>query len=259
MIALLTPLFQGDWAAYGETLVCQASSPPDAIGLSRLIHDGALLDDVMRRHAAHLGVAGDDLRAAASTWSLAYLWALLPPVTAAASVLQHGFPMRAEDISVSLDKAGTPVRFHIRHEGRAMPGTPTSVRYDALLSAHLEPLFQAIGLRTKLARKILWGNAARYLEVVLDQVLALTGDAEHVAADRRVLLQQATWPDGRPNLLHAPQRHSVGTEHGRIVPITLHRQCCLSYLLPGQNYCGACPLSPEHGRARGQADSQTFA
>jgi ferric iron reductase protein FhuF len=259
MIPLLTPLFQGDWAPLGETLACAAQWPADAVPVSRLVDDPALLGEALRRHATHLGVTGGDLRAASSTWSLAYLWALLPPVSAAASVLQHRFPMRAEDVAVSLDASGTPARFHVLRDGDGMPGTPAVTRYGPLLAAHLGPLFQAIAAQTRLAPKILWGNAARYLDVVFDQALALTGHAAHVAADRQALLQQATWPDGRPNPLHAPQRTSVDLAHGQAVPVTLHRQCCLSYLLPGQGYCGACPLSPEHVRNAPRHDPESVA
>ena len=44
---------------------------------------------------------------------------------------------------------------------------------------------------------------------------------------------------------------SIAIEDGAATTITLHRQCCLFYRLPGQGYCGACPLAPEHRRATG--------
>lgn len=246
MIPLLAPLFQGELAVHGETLDCAPRWPAGALPISRLAGNDPLLGDTIRRYAAHLGVTGNDLRAAASAWSLEYLWALLPAVTAAATVLQHGFPMRADDVALSLDDDGTPVRFHIMHEGRTMPGTPPAVRYSPLLDGHLAPLFKAINQQTRLAQKILWGNTARYLEVILDEALALTGNAGHVATDREALLQHPTRPDGHPNPLFSRQRRSIHAENGVATPITLHRQCCLLYRLPGEGYCGACPLAPEH-------------
>lgn len=254
MIPLLAPLFQGEWTSYGETLACAPHWPPEAIPVSSLSSDDTVLGDAIRHYAAHLGVTNKDLRATASAWSLEYLWALLPPVAAAASVLQHGFPVRADEVAVSLNETGAPVRIHIRHEGRPLPGTPTATRYDTLLDAHLEPLFNALGRHTRIATKILWANAARYLEVVIDHALALTGNAPAIAADREALLQHATRPDGRPNPLYARQRTSVRIEDGKTVPITLYRQCCLFYRLPGQDYCGSCPLSPEHRQATRQRD-----
>lgn len=250
MIPLLAPLFQGELAAHAETLDCAARWPAGSIPVSRLASGDPLLGDVLRRYAAHLGVTGSDLRAAASAWSLDYLWALLPAVSAAASVLQHCFPMHPDDVALSLNDAGAPVCFHITHEGRAMPGSPTAARYDSLLDGHLAPLFKAIGGQTRLAQKILWGNAARYLEAILDQALALTGHAGHIATDRETLLQYPTRADGQPNPLYGRQRISTHVENGVAASITLYRQCCLLYRLPGQGYCGACPLAPEHRKAR---------
>jgi len=208
VIPLLTPLFQGEWAPLGEALACSPRWPPDAIQVSHLIRDDRLLASAIRQHARRRGVTGDDLRAAASAWSMDYLWALLPPVAAAASVLQHGFPMRAEQVAVELDGSGTPTRFHIALEGRSMAGEPTAVRYGPLLWHHLEPLFAAIARQTRLPQKILWANAARYLQTILEQALALTGDAPHVAADLHALLHEPHWPDQHRNPLYARQREA---------------------------------------------------
>lgn len=84
MIPLLMPLFQGEWMPYGETLACATRWPCDTIPVSRLIRDEMELGEAIRLHARHRGVIGKDLRAVASVWSLEYLWALLPPVVAAA-------------------------------------------------------------------------------------------------------------------------------------------------------------------------------
>lgn len=243
---LLSPLFRGEWATYGEALVCSAHGPAGALQVSRLIRDEPLLADLIRQHARHLGIKGDDLRAAASAWSMDYLSALLPPVAAAASVLQHVFPMRAEHVAVELNDAGTPTRFHIAQVGASMAGEPMAVRYGPLLWHHLEPLFAAITRQTRLPEKILWANAARYVQIILDQALALTGNAPHVAADHRALLNEPRWPDGRPNPLYARQRETRRIEDGAPVTIRLHRQCCLYYRLPGHSFCGACPLDPLH-------------
>ena len=246
MIPLLTPLFQGEWAPLGEALACAPRWPPDAIQVSHLIRDDRLLASAIRQHARRRGVTGEDLRAAASAWSMDYLWALLPPVAAAASVLQHGFPMRADQVAVELDGTGTPTRFHIAREGSSMAGEPAAVRYGPLLWHHLEPLFAAIARQTHLPQKILWANAARYLQTILEQALALTGDAPHVAADQHALLHEPHWPDHQRNPLYARQREARRIEDGTPVTIRLHRQCCLYYRLPGHGYCGACPLDPQH-------------
>lgn len=246
MIPLLAPLFQGDWTAYADKLSCAAEWPAGTVPVAHLLGCGPLLGATMLRYAAHRNVSGNDLRAAASAWSLEYLWALLPATAAAASVLQHVFPMRAEDVALSLNDFGAPIRFHIRHEGCAAPASPPAVRYGPLLDAHLDPIFKAISRQTRVTLKILWGNTARYLEAILDQALVLTGNAERIALDKQILLQRPVRPDGSPNPLFGRQRISARNEDRATTPLLLHRQCCLFYRLPGQSYCGACPLAPEH-------------
>ena len=251
MIPMLAPLFTGDWAEEGEALACADAWPVDAIPVSRLIDDAALLQDVLAQHARYRRVTGTDLRAAASAWSLSYLWTLLPAVVAAASILQHRFPVHADDMAVSFDKDGAATRFHIRHLGDALPGTSTQERYEPLLADHLDPLFAALRAQTRVASKILWGNAARYLESVLEHGLQRTGGAAHIAADHHALLQCAVNEEGSTNPLHGVRRRSSAVQGGVVTPVRLHRQCCLYYLLPGEGYCGLCPLAPEHRRGAG--------
>ncbi|GLS06336.1 ferric iron reductase FhuF [Chitiniphilus shinanonensis] len=241
MIPLLQPLFRGDWAAYAEPLVC-APPPADAIPLARLLDDGDLLDDILARQARRRGVVGPDRRAVASAWAMDYLWALLPGAAAAASVLQHCFPLAPDEVSLRCDADGTPLTFYLPHEGHALPGSETLTRYGPLLHRHLAPLFDALAARARLPRKIAWGSAARYLEGILDQALGQIGPLPQLLADRALLLAQPMWPDGARNPMHARQR-SVPCPNGGPAPFTLHRQCCLYYLLPGEGYCGACPLA----------------
>ncbi|MFM9926619.1 siderophore-iron reductase FhuF [Variovorax sp. H27-G14] len=271
MIALLEPLFRGDLAPHGEALQCAPHPPAGALRVADLVRSPDLLGRVLRQHAAHLGVAGADLRAVASAWSLRYLGTLLPPTAAAASVLQHVFPMAADQVWVRLDAHAHPLSFHIRELGRPQRGASTQARYSALLREHLEPLFSALRHLTGIATKILWGNAARNLEPVLDQALALTGGAAPIANDRQQLLHNPAWGAGSPssneangadaadaadafeavemvwaNPLPGPQREIRVRFQGRDQAVKLHRQCCLLHLLPGEGYCGVCPLSPKH-------------
>lgn len=243
MIPLLAPLFSGAWAPYGETLICEEEPPADAIPIAALVSDDRLLLRLLTVYAQHLGVVGGDLRAVASAWSYTYLWALLPPVTAAASVLQHCFPMRAADVALGVSEAGNPAQFYIAQEGSRLPRASTQARYSALLDAHLAPLFCAIARQTGLPPKILWGNTARYLESIFEQLLALTGDAATIVADKNALLGVSRQADGRVNPLYGRQRRVISKDG---VTSALHRQCCLFYRLPGRDYCEACPLAPEH-------------
>lgn len=243
MIPLLQPIFQGDWAPHGETLQC-ATAPPEALLVADLVARPGLLADVIARHAVHLGVTGPDRRAVASAWSLDYLWTLLPPVVAAASLLQHRFPVDMARIALVLDDDAHPVRFHIDELGEPMPGTGTVERYSPLLHRHLQPLFSALHRETRVAEKILWANTARYLGEILEQGLALAGPLPPLVADQAMLLERGAWPDDRRNPMLALPRRTACDAAGQTVP--LHRHCCLYYLLPEQAYCGGCPLAPQH-------------
>lgn len=252
MIPLLAPIFRGEWAVYGETLACAPQPPTGAVQVAELIARPELLAALLQQHARHRRVRRPDLRPVASAWSMHYLNALLPPVAAAASLLQHEFPMAPERAWISFEDGAVPQRFHITHEGHARPGTDTAARYTALLFEHLGPLFAQLTRLTRIAPKILWGNAARYLEPVLQQGLLLSGHAPSIAKDLDHLLHQPRWGCA-DNPLFAVQRKVVRMQSGTPAPVTLHRQCCLYYLLPEEGYCGACPLAPEFRKARDRA------
>jgi len=246
VIALLEPLFRGELAPIGERLVCAPEVPCEALRVSDLVKSEALLADVLNRHAAVHRVTDGDLRAVASAWSLEYLSVLLPPLVAGASVFHHGFPAAASQMWVRFDGRGEPVDFHVRELGVPQHGADTAQRYAPLLWQHLSPLFSAIARLTRIAPKILWGNAARILEPILDRGVALTGGVASLVRDREHLLHAATWAHGAANPLHGRQREVVRPQDGRAVRVKLHRQCCLNHLLPGEGYCSICPLAPQH-------------
>ena len=255
MIPLLAPIFRGELAPLGERLACADAVPADAVRVADLVASRVRLLEVLQLQARFRHSTGDDLRAVASAWILDYLEALLPPVVAAASVLHHVFPVTADQIWLRLNASGGPVSFHIRQLGAACPGTRTAERYAPLLQHHLAPLFSALSSLTRLAPKILWGNAARHLEPILGQALALTGGSEPIAQDIAYLLQSPAWPHAaeggaeageRSNPLFGRQREIRLVHEGRHTSFRLHRQCCLYYLLPHETHCNACPLSPAY-------------
>lgn len=246
MIPILEPIFRGPWAAYGESLACSPCPPPHALPVTRLLAGPEVLDELLQRHAAHLG--STDLRPVASAWSLHYLWALLPPVVAAASLLRHAFAVQPGQMWVEFDADGEARRFHVADSGRPCPQGDSTACYEALLWQHLALLFEAVGRRARLPAKILWGNAARYLDSIFEQGLLLSRQADAVARDRERLLEQPAWPDGRANPLYSRARQVLQEAPGGATRLTLHRQCCLYYLLPGEGYCVACPLAPQYRR-----------
>lgn len=258
MIELLKPLFRGELAALGETLVCGDPAAPGLQPLAALLASPAALDALLARHAAFRRC--DDLRPVASAWMLDYAGVLLPAVVAGASVLQHLFPVAAGSVALQLDGHARVRAVVIPTLGHAAPGQDSASRYGPLLDGHLAPLIARLSERARLPEKLLWGSVSRWLEPILEQAAAAASGlpplAALVAADHAYLLEQEKWPDGRCNPLFGRRKHAApqgGQPGGHDKPMLLHRQCCLYYRLPGESHCGACPLSPALRRARGAA------
>ncbi|MGC4060224.1 MAG: siderophore-iron reductase FhuF [Aquabacterium sp.] len=253
LIAKLAPLFEGEWAPFAETLACVPRPPEPAVRVADILNpELGMLADILQRQAKYQ--CTPDLRPVASAWSLYYLWALLPPMIAGSTVLQHGFPTAPEEMWLTMSKDGIPECFYILHEGQSMSGQDTMARHGGLLTQHLQPLFSALTRASKLAPKLLWGNAARYLDNIFEQALMLTDQAPHVAQDRAVLLGNPKWPNGQHNPMYGQQKEIDAMEEpsGRL---RLHRQCCLYYLLPRESYCTACPLAPRLRPISNRADA----
>ncbi|UTY59435.1 siderophore-iron reductase FhuF [Massilia sp. erpn] len=255
MIPLLEPLFLGEMRSYGESLSCAPQFPPSALPVAQLLSEPELLTRQLHSSAARFEL--QDLRPVASDWGNRYLGALLPPLVAAATLLHHRFPAGAGEMAVSLEPHGAVTGFHILSLGESLPEADTEERYDALLRGHLAPLFAQLSRQSGLAQKVLWGNAVRWLNFLFDaaQGLALAHGEQHVAAvaaDRAQLLNGALWA-GEENPLYmrrrrAPAKPGEKADADGLVP--LHSQCCLYHLLPGQSYCGACPLDPVRVRSK---------
>lgn len=249
MIPMLAPLFQGEWAPFGAGLSC-LPPPPGAIRLDRLIAEPEHLAALLRRHAAHLGT--DDLRPVSTGWLLDYCWLLLPPFAAAATLLQHRLPLRPDQTWLTADADGHPERLYLAHDGAALPGTAAGTRYGELVYQHLPPLIAALARHGRVPERLLWGNAARRLDAVFEQILLAAAHLPHCRQDADALLHQAAWPDGRTNPFHSPRQRrrlppgSAAADAATVAE--LHRECCLCYMLPGQEYCSACPLDPANRR-----------
>lgn len=257
MIELLTPIFQGTLAHHGEGLICSETAGSQAHRLADLLDEPEKIDDILMRRARYFEY--DDLRPVAAVWLLKYITLLVPPVAAAATVLEHGFPVGPKDISVMVDDDAAPVGFVIPHLGASVSGLDTQSRYAPLLQEHLEPLIAYLAMRTRVPAKILWGNASRRLETLLNLAQQLTAyppeTAKRAANDKEFLLERRTWPDGQRNPMFGHKRQATRITEDGEVPVRLHRQCCLVYRLPGKGYCGLCPLSPEFRKRKGAASN----
>lgn len=246
MMKVLAPIFRGEWEPYGAALSC-AQAPPQAPTLASLIQQPALLKAVLSDHAHHCG--SDDPRPVTSAWSRSYLEALLPPVVVAATLLRHRFEIAPEHIRLEFDAAGAVRRIYLPDQGMPHMSDSFAQRYHALLDHHLAPLFGALAGMSGVSLKILWGNAARYIDSVLLHASPLEpqiGLLGLVASDRHQLLDNPLRANGERNPLYTRPRRATLIEDGTNITHTLHRQCCLVYLMPDREFCECCPLDPRY-------------
>ncbi|NRR28589.1 siderophore-iron reductase FhuF [Oxalobacteraceae bacterium] len=255
MMDVLTPVFRGEWEPYGAA-VCCTPPPPKAMTLATLLTAPALLAAALQAYARHCG--SSDLRPVASAWSRHYLDALLAPAVVAATLLRHRFALHHDQVWLELDENGALRRFYLPDQGRPHDSTNVGARYDTLLYQHLAPLFAALARLSGVAPKILWGNAARSIDSILSHIApfeSAIGQPGLAAHDRQVLLDSPLGANGERNPLYsrprfAPLPGAALNDHGEPVTLTLHRQCCLVYLMPPQDYCEACPLDPQYCKKR---------
>lgn len=243
MIPLLAPIFEGDWRRYGERVSCDPALFARATPLDALLRDDALLDALLDRAARRWDGADTraDPRAVASAWTLDYFAALLPSVVVAASLLQQRLPLAPAQVGLQHDADGRLRHICLAGSIVNAAGAGTEARYGELVWQHLDPLIGCVARRARLAPRVLWSNALRRMDAIFRRAGAFSPRPELLAADRALLIANPSWPDGRDNpLYHAPEKAAASGAH---------RNCCLYHRLPGETFCGGCPLSAAERRA----------
>lgn len=234
MIEALAPLFIGDFASYRETLVL-ADDPRPSVPLAELLSPEGL-PELLARFAPQQ--PGGDRRALVSEWSKHYFVKLIPPVVAAALVLNRRLPLHIDEIEVVLDARHMPQAFKLRDAGEPFTPGDAFERFAHLHDDNLQPFIQALTSQVKIAPKVLWSNAGNYFEWLLTALARLL--PAPMLADGFTLLQTAQRPDGRRNPLYQPVRY-IELE-GAAMPWRQRRVCCIRYLLPELELCENCPL-----------------
>lgn len=210
--------------------------------------DPGTLEAILDRFAAVRGDA--DRRAVASLWSQWYVGALVPPSVAAGQRLGRILPLAADEVGVVLDdETGQPAAFRLPGEGRVDRAAGPWERFRGLLRGHVGPLVRTLAPLVGLSPDTVWTNAGRYVQWILDEIEP-SPDAEPSVPSARPLLEAECRPDGSANPLHDTIRYVE--EGGRRV--ARRRVCCLQYLLPELEGCGAlCPLPHVRGGSAGPA------
>lgn len=226
MLPELSPFFPGPLRAYGEALTADPA-PPEAIS-------GAALADVdtmaalVRAYGDTLGAG--HLPALASWWARRYCLAVVPAVLVSAVVLERALPIALADIDVSLARDARVDRIHIG-PARTAIGHDFALAIDALVQTNLTPVFHAMA-PLRASPRVLWSHAAEFVQTVGQ---ALCGHPA-VQPSRRAAL--ARWLAQSGPLQPAYRVEVSDDGHAQ----RIRRVCCLNYRLPGEDYCGVCPL-----------------
>lgn len=239
MIDVLAPLFGGDLARFREVLVLRGD-PRDAMAGADFLKP-QILEGLMERFRPEF--VGEDRRGLASLWSGNYFVRLIPPVVAAALLLNRRLPLEMEQLEIVVDTKGVPVAFRLADQGEEFSTTPQNPfeRFQHLIEDNLAPFIQALSLSSGLPEKVLWSNAGNYFEWTLGQLATQTATPA-LLADGEALLKARLTPDGRRNPLYEPIQYvEVAEPSGERSLWRQRRQCCIRYLLPGVELCPNCP------------------
>lgn len=199
----------------------------------RTLLDGPGLDSLIEAFEREHGPA--DRRAVVSYWSLWYFGGLLVPAVAATVAIGEELPLGVEDLAVRLDRsAGRVVGFELPASWKEGPMT-----FDALVVDHVAQVVERLTERYRVGKRLLWVNAAHYIEWTLSELATRAELADEARMARELLLERAEWPGWGRNPLQGAIRYVE--EGGDIV--RRRRVCCLRHMLPSVAGCGdLCPL-----------------
>ncbi|AVA24963.1 MULTISPECIES: siderophore-iron reductase FhuF [unclassified Rhizobium] len=179
-----------------------------------------------------------DRRAIVSLWTLYYFSILTINTALAWLELRRCLPVSLDEVSLCLDReTATPVSFLLPNLGQVRE-LDIHAAIRPLVRQHIEPLANAISHHAHLSGKLLWGNAAGYLDWIIDETGRQSAPA--LAEEGAPLFSDPTFPDGEKNPLCGTLR-SMQDESG--LPFKRRKVCCLRYCLPDIGGCGlSCPL-----------------
>ncbi|MEN2976480.1 siderophore-iron reductase FhuF (plasmid) [Tistrella bauzanensis] len=232
----LLPWLTGDYAGYAGVFAVHGTVDR---GPAVPLAEPAAIGAAVLGFAAPLGPARKV--AAVSQWTKSYFGALILPAVAANLVLDVALPLDPQAMAMVLDGDGRPAGFDVAGDGLPLDAVARAsdcgfVRHAALIDGHLAPMIAAFSAATGVPARMLWSNAADYLDRAARMLVPLARSlpGRQVAAEATAgLLSRADRPDGTPNLLHDPVR--------MVADLRTRKVCCLRYVMPGEAFCGSCP------------------
>lgn len=232
MIPELSHMFQGPFAALGETLSIETAPtlPLGKFCSSPQLHE--TLEIFARRWPE------PDPRVVATQWSKTYFSTLLPAVLLPCLLHDWHLPLSPQTMGIRISSAGAVSGFELASPGAhrdALKEAPG--RFDVLVADHLQPVIEMLASATPLPAKVLWSNAGNVFENVVGRASLLLGPNHQVIQEAKTIMAGRRDPYGRINPLFEPIRYiDNGGEN-----IRQRRICCLRYFTPELGYCKSCP------------------
>lgn len=237
MLKCLSSLFIDDLKPLATPVVCEVENYDSDMNLNELVDNLSQLLLKYKLQFYNNSTYTENKIALISAWSLNYLWKVLPSIIVATSVLKKSLPLTPENIKIRVDNLGTVKDIKLPNEGFFSPYSSTQERFSPLINDHLTPLFNELNTKFKVPKKILWGNALRYIKNIFNTLVLRFPTIESIKLDRDILLATKVFDDGSFNPLYLPKRY-ISTDK---IKHQAHSQCCLYYQLPNNHFCALCP------------------
>ncbi|WP_373376867.1 siderophore-iron reductase FhuF [Cupriavidus nantongensis] len=242
MIPLLAPFFAGPLRPFGERLSIAAQSSQPSLNAAAL--DRGWADTCLVKSAQALGC--DDRRALAAAWFRDYTLAVLPGALVAATLHRRSLPFDHPALGWQVAADGRLASVALPDDGTPATGTLPRL-LSPLLGRHLPQVVAAFAAAARVSPRLLWCTGGVAAAGVARQLAA---HPALVAAQRAEVLAwsgHAVSADGFGNPFHGAFRPEA--EPGLPGVTAVRRICCLNHRLPGEGYCGTCPLVAD-ARAR---------
>ncbi|MCO4863221.1 siderophore-iron reductase FhuF [Cupriavidus sp. WGlv3] len=242
MIPLLAPFFTGPLRPFGERLsiAAQSAHPP----LSTAALDRSWADACLASLAQALSC--NDRRALAAAWFRDYTLAILPGTLVAATLHRRGLPFDHPALAWQAAPDGRLATLVLPDDGAPAAGTLPRL-LSPLLIQHLPQVVTAFAAAAGISPRLLWCTGGVAAAGVARQLAAHPTLAAAQRAEVLAWSSNAVSADGFGNPFHGAFR--PGAEPGVPGVTAVRRICCLNHRLPGERYCGTCPLMAD-ARAR---------
>ena len=229
-LPILAPLFQGEFKQYANIFRFPA-------GNNTSLPASVLLDPRFVKEQLALFRPDCDeslFTEVLSEWSKYYFIRILAPVIAASVLLGHALPVRLSELELIFGKDGTVHGFVVKEQGT--PITTTGVaRYESLIEDNLKPLIESWSLHFSVPIKILWVNAARYINWINVQLEQAGMDVE-ICNTVKLLLDHRYINDNVNPLFGCYRSKRIANKL-----VQVRRNCCLRYRLQATELCDDCP------------------